>query len=154
MKKFCHLTTLVSAYAVLAIAGCASVPGTPGAMETSVDASTLGGGLRMTGDQEVPPVSTQAIGAVTIAVSADGAVQGVISIMGMVATMAHIHLGAPGVNGPAIVTMTKTADGKWRVPANSRLSAEQLKAYRAGGLYVNVHSDAHKDGEIRTQLRP
>ena len=154
MKKFYRLAALASALAVLAIAGCTSTPGTPGAMGTSIDASTLGGGLRMTGDQEVPPVSTQAIGAVTIAVSADGAVQGVISTVGIVATMAHIHLGAPGVNGPPIVTLTKTAEGKWLVPANSRLSAEQLKAYRAGGMYVNVHSDAHKDGEIRTQLRP
>ena len=151
MKKFYYLAAMVSASAYLAIAGCTSMPGTP---ETPIDASTLGGGLRMTGDQEVPPVSTQAIGAVTIAVSADGVVQGVISTIGMVATMAHIHLGAPGVNGPPIVTLTKSTDGKWLVPENSRLSAEQLKAYRAGGLYVNVHSDAHKDGEIRTQLRP
>ena len=151
MKKFYHLAAMVGASAYLALAGCTSMPGPT---EAPVEASTLGGGLRMSGDQEVPPVSTQALGAVTIAVSADGAVQGSVATVGMVATMAHIHLGAPGVNGPPIVTLTKSTGGKWLVPANSRLSAEQLKAYRAGGLYVNVHSEAHKDGEIRTQLRP
>ena len=40
------------------------------------------------------------------------------------------------------------------MPAGSKLSAEQMKAYQAGELYVNVHSDAHKGGEIRAQLKP
>jgi hypothetical protein len=40
------------------------------------------------------------------------------------------------------------------VPAGAKLDADQLKAYRAGELYVNVHSEAHKPGEIRGQLKP
>ena len=134
--------------AALALAACGSMTSMSG-----TDAQ-LGGGLRLSGDQEVPPVVTQAAGAVTIAIAADGAVQGSISTTGMQATMAHIHLGAPGVNGPPIITLTKTSDGKWLVPTGSRLNAEQLKAHLAGGLYVNVHSEAFKAGEIRTQLRP
>jgi hypothetical protein len=34
------------------------------------------------------------------------------------------------------------------------LSDAQYKALKAGDLYVNVHSDAHKGGEIRGQLKP
>ena len=34
------------------------------------------------------------------------------------------------------------------------VTAEQLAAYKAGELYVNVHSPTHKGGEIRAQLKP
>ena len=102
----------------------------------------------------MPPVATSALGAATIAIADDGSVRGAISTVGLSGTMAHIHIGAPGVNGPPIITLSKAAQGEWLVPPGSRLTAEQLKAFRAGGLYVNVHSEAYKDGEIRTQLRP
>jgi CHRD domain-containing protein len=34
------------------------------------------------------------------------------------------------------------------------LTADQYKAYQAGELYVNVHSEANKGGEIRGQIKP
>ena len=68
--------------------------------------------------------------------------------------MAHVHAGAAGANGPVIIPLTKTAEGVWSVPPGTKLSAEQLKAYQAGGLYVNVHTEANKGGEIRAQLMP
>jgi hypothetical protein len=68
--------------------------------------------------------------------------------------MAHIHEGAIGKNGPPIITLEKGADESWTVPAGSKLTDEQYKSFRAGNLYVNVHSDQHKSGEIRAQLKP
>jgi hypothetical protein len=112
------------------------------------------GPLKLTGDQEVPPVTTAASGTSTIRIASDGAVSGEVKTMGMDGTMAHIHIAARGVNGPVIVPLTKTADGVWSVPPGAKLTADQLAAYKAGGLYVNVHTDAHKGGEIRAQLQP
>lgn len=69
-------------------------------------------------------------------------------------TAAHIHLGAMGQNGPVIIPLAKTADGIWTVPANTILTSAQFDAYRAGDLYVNVHSAANPGGEIRAQIKP
>jgi hypothetical protein len=65
--------------------------------------------------------------------------------------MGHIHEGAKGKNGPVIIKLTKDGD-TYKVPADAKLDAAQMKAYKAGDLYVNVHSAAHKSGEIRAQL--
>lgn len=109
---------------------------------------------KLGGDQEVPPVATGATGAGTISIAADGAVSGSVTTKGIDGTMAHIHTGAAGANGPVIVPLTKTGDGVWSVPAGAKLTPEQLKTFQDGGLYVNVHSAEHKGGEIRAQLKP
>jgi hypothetical protein len=110
--------------------------------------------LKLTGDQEVPPVKTLASGSGMLAVAADGAISGNITTEGLKATMAHVHMGALAANGPVIITLVKTTDTVWSVPQNAKLSAEQLAGYRAGRLYVNVHTEANKGGEIRAQLTP
>ena len=112
------------------------------------------GDLMLTGANEVPAVSTSASGSGRITVAADGAVSGSVKTTGIAATMAHIHVGSAGKNGPVIVPLSKGADGSWSVPAGAKLTAEQMKSYQAGELYVNVHSDAYKGGEIRAQLMP
>ena len=111
--------------------------------------------VKLSGDQEVPAVKTSASGTGNIMLAADGAVSGSVTTTGLMGTAAHIHHGAAGKNGPVIVPLTKSADGNtWSVPAGSKLNADQLKAYQAGELYVNVHTEANKGGEIRAQLKP
>jgi hypothetical protein len=108
----------------------------------------------LTGAQEVPPVSTTASGRSPSAVASDRTVSGSVIITGMNATAAHIHHGAKGTNGPVIVPLTKTSATTFAVPAGAKLTDAQYAAYKTGDLYVNVHSAAHPDGEIRLQLNP
>jgi len=108
--------------------------------------------VSLSGDQEVPPVSTSASGNGTITVSPNKSVTGNITVSGMEPTAAHIHEAAKGENGPVIIPLTKSSDTTWSVPAGATLTDAQYKSYLAGNLYVNVHSAAHKGGEIRAQL--
>jgi hypothetical protein len=110
--------------------------------------------VKLTGDQEVPAVASSAPGVGTIVIKNDKSVSGSIKTVGIDGTVAHIHLGEPGKNGPPIITLTKTADNTWSVPAGAQLTDDQYKSFKEGNLYVNVHSAEHKGGEIRTQLKP
>jgi hypothetical protein len=89
-----------------------------------------------------------------VKIAADGSVSGTITTTGLDGTMAHIHIAPAGKNGPVIVPFVKTAEGVWSPQPGAKLTAEQLKAYQAGELYVNVHTAANKGGEIRAQLKP
>ena len=110
--------------------------------------------VKLTGAEEIPPVATSATGGGTISINADKSVSGTIKPEGLDGTVAHIHVGAPGESGPPIITLNKSADGAWSVPPGSQLTDEQYSSFKAGKLYVNVHSAAHKAGEIRAQLTP
>ncbi len=110
--------------------------------------------VKLTGAEETPPVTTTATGKGTISIAADKSVSGTIKTLGIVGTVAHIHVGAPGQSGPPIITLEKTSEDVWAVPAGSKLTDEQYASFKAGNLYVNVHSAAHKPGEIRGQLKP
>ena len=110
--------------------------------------------VTLSGAQEVPPVQTSATGAGTITVNDDQSVSGSVTTTGVKGTMAHIHQAAPGNNGGVAIPLEKKSDNEWAVPAGAKLNDAQYKSYKAGELYVNVHSDAHKAGEIRGQLKP
>ncbi len=110
--------------------------------------------VTLSGNDEVPPVTTSASGNGSVKVAADKTVSGSVTIKGMTATAAHIHEGEMGKNGAVVIPLTKAGDDKWVVPDGTKFSDAQYESYKAGKLYVNVHSAAHKDGEIRGQLKP
>jgi hypothetical protein len=133
-------------YSVVAVAGFwigALVSGIAAGREVDVTLS---------GANEVPAVSTAARGEGKIMVGDDGTISGTVTTMGMAATMAHIHTGAPGQNGKPIVSLVKKGD-TFEVPPGTKLDADQLKAFKAGDLYINVHSAHHMGGEIRGQMK-
>jgi hypothetical protein len=110
--------------------------------------------VKLSGAEEVPAVTTDAVGTGTLTIGADGSVSGTIHTKGVAGTMSHIHLAEAGKNGPIIIPLIQGSDGEWTVPPGAKLTAEQYAAYKAGNLYVNVHSAAHPGGEIRAQLKP
>ena len=110
--------------------------------------------VNLVGSEETPAVKTSAQGSGSIIVNKDRTVSGMVMTTGLAGTMAHIHLGAEGKKGPPIITLVKSGDGSWAVPSGSILTEDQYASYKAGNLYVNVHSVENKDGEIRGQLKP
>lgn len=124
------------------------------AFATALPAFAKDMAVTLSGAQEVPPVTTSASGTGTISVGADKAVGGSIMVKGINATAAHIHEAPKGKNGPVIVPLTKSGDNTFSVAAGAKLTDAQMKALEAGDLYVNVHSAANPDGEIRAQLTP
>jgi hypothetical protein len=106
----------------------------------------------LSGEFEVPAVKSHASGGGTITVNSDMSVSGTITTKGVAGTGAHIHMGPPGKNGPVAVPLDKSGDNAWTIKAGTKLTDEQYKAYKAGNLYVNVHSAENKGGEIRGQM--
>ncbi|HEX5612541.1 MAG TPA: CHRD domain-containing protein [Burkholderiales bacterium] len=130
----------VSVVSVLALMACATMAG------KNVD-------VTLSGAEEVPPVSTPARGGGSFTIGDDGSVSGSVTTSGVEGTMAHIHQGARGQNGPVIVPLTKNGN-TYSAPAGAKLNEAQMAAFKAGNLYVNVHSAANKGGEVRGQLNP
>jgi len=135
--------------AVVALASCATVQDMmpdwmPGSGAMSVN---------LTGSEEVPPITVPGSGSGSFRVAEDGAISGSVTTEGVPGTAAHIHQGAKGTNGPVIVPLDKKGD-TYSVPAGRKLNPAQVKALQAGNLYVNVHSNRYKGGEVRAQLQP
>jgi len=108
----------------------------------------------MNAAQEVPTNASTATGVGTLVIDpATRAASSGITLTGMTAVMAHIHLGAQGANGGVIITLISAGGGVWNVPANTTLTAAQLKAFKQDNLYFNAHSAAYPGGEIRGQIR-
>lgn len=104
--------------------------------------------------QEVPTNTSAATGTGVMVVNPLTRVASAnITLTGMTAAAAHIHLGAPGINGPVIITLVPGSLGVFSTPANTVLTADQFKAYKQGNLYFNAHSAAFPGGEIRGQIR-
>lgn len=142
MTKRATRIMIAVAVVVMSLAGCASVSN-----------FVHGTSVKLDGSQEVPPVTTTATAKGKFVVTSDHAISGSITVKDMKPKSAHIHMGVAGKNGPILVTLTKTADDTFSVPAGVKFNDAQYAAYKAGEMYVNVHSAKHPGGEIRAQIK-
>ena len=106
----------------------------------------------LTGSQEVPAVNTTAKGTGDFWVQS-GKLMYDIEVSGLsgAITGAHIHAGAAGAEGDPVHTITftgNTAEGSWDFT-----DADWTKL-KDGMFYVNIHTAANPEGEIRGQIFP
>lgn len=123
---------------------------------------------QLSGAQVVPPVTTSASGSASFRLSNDGArLNFTIQLSNITnITTVDLHLAPAGANGPVVATLLTsarprpggiligviTADRLTGPLAGQPLSAltDQMQA---GNIYVDVHTTAHPDGEIRGQVQ-
>jgi len=65
-------------------------------------------------------------------------------------TGAHIHRGAPGINGPILYPLT--TGGGSTTSGKVTLAGADVADLMAGNLYVNIHTAAHQGGAARAQI--
>jgi uncharacterized protein (UPF0548 family) len=120
----------------------------------------------LSGNQEVPAVTTTASGTVTLQINgAQDQIDATVTPSNLTnAAAAHIHVGTPGRNGPVILplatapftgTLTKTlraADLTPQAGAGVSTFSDAVNAILGGRAYVNVHTTANPGGEIRGQV--
>ena len=67
-------------------------------------------------------------------------------------TGAHIHKGAPGVNGPVVLTLKMANEGGIKGCTSSSEWKEDSLKDNFRSYYVNVHTSEYPNGAIRGQL--
>lgn len=157
------------------VAGALSLVGASGAAAGDGDPQTFEDAefkAELSGDEEVPPVETDASGEAKFVVNADETaisfeleIEDATDILG--AAGAHIHCAPAGENGPVVVFLAGAVPGGFDgdVKLKATLTAanivndacgstitELVQSMRDGNTYVNVHSPAHPGGEIRGQI--
>ena len=107
----------------------------------------------LTGGEEVPPVETTATGMADVTWNADSKeLSWTIEFSGLSgpATAAHFHgPAAPGENAGPVVTIE---DLESPSEGSATLTDEQAGQLAGGQWYINVHTAANPDGEIRGQV--
>jgi hypothetical protein len=122
----------------------------------------------MTGQEEVPPVDTQAVGEAILTqdLPQNQTMHYYVNVTGIQGvTQGHIHSGAEGENGPIVVTLFSFDSPQNEVLQDSNFTASNLEgpmegktmqdliaAMKNGSTYINVHTEQNPNGEIRGQL--
>jgi hypothetical protein len=126
---------------------------------------------KMTGKDEVPPHDTKATGNAEFTLGADGKTMSYkVDVMNIdKVTMAHIHQGKVGENGPPVVWLFNSSSNPTG-PMNGKLSegkitsndlvgplkgkqiSDLVKLINDGNAYANVHTEPNPKGEIRGQI--
>ena len=120
--------------------------------------------VNLTGDQQVPGVATSASGGGIVTISRErnnAHIMLVAKDLSGPITASHIHNAAAGATGGVEFDIsswfagTGTTDGAygyWSTSSMPPLGTTQEVKFRNNEMYVNVHTAANPDGEIRGQV--
>ena len=112
--------------------------------------------FKLSGEQEVPAVTTDASGQAWALVNTDNyAVDIKVLTEGVPdATAAHIHTGRIGFNGGVLAALeqSETDENMWMTASDLMIDAETFAVLASGGHYINVHTPANEGGELRGQI--
>jgi hypothetical protein len=118
----------------------------------------------LTGDQEVPSVTTDAYGSGIASIDRDQTnVHFMMAYNDLTGpqTMAHFHSAPMGENGPVIFTLNPFFDqsetfdaafGYWTDMDETPFDAAAAESFREGQVYVNIHTEENPGGELRGQV--
>ena len=108
----------------------------------------------MTGGQEVPPTLSLGTGTASVTLDPDGTLHWTVSYQNLSgpALAAHFHGPAlPGMNAGVVVNIGGPTPGN-PMQGSAHLNTTQIADLVAGRWYVNVHTAANPNGEIRGQV--
>jgi hypothetical protein len=132
------------AAAVVALGACGS---------SSSNNGTSNFAAALTAAQETPATQSTATGSGTFMLGSDGMTLTYnITHNVQMPTAAHIHMGTTGMAGNPIGALTMTSATVYS--GTLTLTADQVTALKANGLYANIHTMANANGEIRGQIMP
>lgn len=112
----------------------------------------------ISGEQSVPPVTTDAMGyGYALFDTTNNSVMLTAVTMNLeTATAAHIHTGYAGETGGVVAPLMESADmaGVWMTDGYLALDEATATRLLSGGHYTNFHTPDFPDGEIRGQITP
>jgi hypothetical protein len=122
---------------------------------TAATAETLTYKVNLTSAAEVPPNASKGTGQADITYdTATKKLDWTVTYSGLTgpATAAHFHgPAAPDKNAPVVVPILN--QGTSPIKGTATLTDAQAAELTGGLMYVNVHTDANKGGEIRGQVK-
>lgn len=109
---------------------------------------------RLSAAQEVPAVNTKAKGLVTFTLEEDYktlTIYGVFDSLSGPVTNCHFHTGGFGVNGGVVLNLLPLVKGN-QISGQVTVTKAILAAINGYGIYINVHTAANPNGEMRGQI--
>ena len=114
--------------------------------------------VKLTGNDETPPVNTAATGTAHFQLSSDGKQLNydlsVKKLNGFM--MAHIHQGKAGASGQPVAELSMgkgtITSSDLKGPLAGKQISDLVKMIKSGGAYVNVHTQQNQMGELRGQI--
>lgn len=111
---------------------------------------------KLSGSNEVPAVTTDAVGVATVHFNENytkATVNATVSNLSSAFTGAHIHTGNPGENGGVLIPLTNDFKDGRLISEIAVVDSILISQLINGNLYLNIHTENNPSGELRGNLK-